>query len=446
MTRHDMRRYRSVWSWLAAVVALAVGLLGFTGALRAQTPRPAAIPPGPLSDGARHGKTVFDAHCVECHGDSGRGDGPAAAFLTPRPRDFSNGKFKIRTTETGSAPTDDDLTRTVLQGLNGSAMSGWNGVLSGLDVRDVVEYVKTLSPQFGSPPTLVTIGPGVPPSPDSAARGLRVYEKLQCGKCHGSDGRGAGAVATDFEDDWQQPLHAADLTEPWTFRGGATARDVYLRFRTGMMGTPMPSFADTASDSEMWDLANYVVSLGRAPVWSMSAVEVTRLYARQDAEARRDPIRRGKYIADTHLCPVCHSPIDERGRMLPGLHMAGGQVIRIPPFGDFPTANLTSDRDSGIGNSTDEELRQAITRGVKRDGTRMLPFPMDWGAFSAMTPDDLTALIAYLRTIPPVSNRIPAPTSPFLASYLWGKFKMLILRQDLPIVIFPGNAGSMGAR
>ena len=94
-----------------------------------------------------------------------------------------------------------------------------------------------------------------------------VYDKLQCGKCHGTDGRGTGAVATTFEDDWRQPLRAADLTEPWTFHGGATSRDIYMRFRTGMSGTPMPSFKDAASDGEMWDLANYVVSLARKPVW-----------------------------------------------------------------------------------------------------------------------------------------------------------------------------------
>ena len=139
----------------------------------------------------------------------------------------------------------------------------------------------------------VTVGDGLPSSPESIARGQQAYDKLQCGKCHGSDGRGTGAVATTFEDDWRQPLRAADLTEPWTFHGGATSRDIYLRFRTGMAGTPMPSFADAASDSEMWDLANYVVSLARKPVWSMNADEITAFYARQDAEAKANPVKRG---------------------------------------------------------------------------------------------------------------------------------------------------------
>jgi mono/diheme cytochrome c family protein len=55
------------------------------------------------------GKAVYDAHCVECHGVAGNGDGPSAAYLVPRPRDFTSGKYKIRTTESGSIPSDDDL-------------------------------------------------------------------------------------------------------------------------------------------------------------------------------------------------------------------------------------------------------------------------------------------------------------------------------------------------
>ncbi len=68
------------------------------------------------------GKAIFDAKCVECHGISGKGDGPAAVLLTPRPRDFTTGKYKIRTTESGTGPTDDDLIQSVRQGLYGTAM------------------------------------------------------------------------------------------------------------------------------------------------------------------------------------------------------------------------------------------------------------------------------------------------------------------------------------
>src|SRR5262247_3876489 len=142
---------RSVWSYAAAgalVVAVAGGMLRTR--LEAQ-PR---------------GKAVYDKHCVECHGADGKGDGPAAAYQTPRPRDFSTGKYKIRSTETGSVPTDEDLVRSVRQGLYGSAMPAWDRILSDTDIQDVVAYIKSLSPQFATPAKVVATGAGTPSSPE----------------------------------------------------------------------------------------------------------------------------------------------------------------------------------------------------------------------------------------------------------------------------------------
>jgi cbb3-type cytochrome c oxidase subunit III len=392
------------------------------------------------------GKAVYDAHCVECHGGSGKGDGASAAYLTPRPRDFTTGKYKIRSTETGTAPSDDDLIGSVRRGLYGTAMPGWDRILSDAEIGDVVQYVKSLSPQFAAqPPKSIAIGEGVASSPASISRGQLVYDKLQCSKCHGRDGRGTGAVATAFEDDWRMPLRAADLTEPWSFHGGVTSRDIYLRFRTGMTGTPMPSFADSASDAEMWDLANYVVSLARKPIWSMSAAEVQQLDARQLAQAKADPVRRGAQLVETLGCVMCHSPVDEGKRILPGMRLAGGLLIRINPFGDYPTGNLTSDKETGLGSWTNDEIKRVITTGIMRNGSRLLPFPMDYGSYSTLTPGDLDAIVAYLRTVPAVANAVPAPSRPFLPVYLWGKFKMLILGDDPPMVFFAGNAGATGA-
>jgi cbb3-type cytochrome c oxidase subunit III len=392
------------------------------------------------------GKAVYDAHCVECHGSSGKGDGASAAYLTPRPRDFTTGKYKIRSTETGTAPSDDDLIGSVRRGLYATAMPGWDRILSDAEIGDVVEYVKSLAPQLSAQPARpVAIGPGVASSPTSIGRGQLVYDKLQCGKCHGSDGRGTGAVATAFEDDWRMPLRAADLTEPWTFHGGATSRDIYLRFRTGMTGTPMPSFADAASDAEMWDLANYVLSLARKPLWSMTAAEIQQFDARQLAQAKADPVKRGAQLVETLGCVLCHSPVDESKRMLPGMKLAGGMLIRINPFGDFPSGNLTSDKATGLGAWSNDEIKRVITKGILRDGSRLLPFPMDYGSYSTLTPDDLDAIVAYLRTVPAVVNKVPAISRPFLPVYLWGKFRMLILGNDPPMVFFAGNAGVKGA-
>ena len=386
------------------------------------------------------GKAIFDAKCVECHGISGKGDGAAAALLTPRPRDFTTGKYKIRTTESGTGPTDDDLIQSVRQGLYGTAMPAWDRILADDEIRDVVAYIKGMAPQRPQPKPVV-LKLATPSSPDSINRGRLVYEKLQCGKCHGTDGRGSGAVTADFKDDANQPLPAADLTEPWTFHGGSTARDIYLRFRTGMTGTPMPSFADAATDAEMWDLANYIVALARTPLWTMNAEEVAAFYAAQDAEQKANPVKRGKHLVETLACDVCHTPVDREKRALPGMRMAGGLLVRIAPFGDFPTANLTSDKATGLGNWTDDEVRRALTKGIRRNGTRLLPFPMDYASLSTLTPDDLDAMVKYLRTIPPIVNKVPEPRWTSLPLYLWGKFSWLILGNDPPTVFFPGNAG-----
>jgi cytochrome c oxidase cbb3-type subunit 2 len=410
------------------------------------TGTPADAPASASAASAVRGKTIYDAKCTECHGVSGKGDGPAAPLLRPAPRDFTAGKFKVRTTETGSLPTDADLAASVTRGLPGTSMAAWEAVLSPVEIVDVVEYLKSFSPRFGNEqPQPVNAAEQVANVPAAAVRGAAVYEKLQCGKCHGSDGRATDAVARAFVDDWGRALPVANLTEPWTFRGGAAPKDIYLRFRTGMSGTPMPSFKDAASDGEMWDLAYFVASLARKPLWEMSAEEVSAHYAREAKEAGADPVRRGEYVVETRLCAVCHSPLDADGRILPGLKMAGGQTIRIGPYGDYPTSNLTSDKETGIGAYTDEELEAAITRGQMRDGSRMLPFPMDWPAYSALSQPDLDGVIAYLRSIPPVRNLVPPPSRPALPVYLWGKFRMLILGQDLPMIFLPGNAGSGGA-
>lgn len=71
------------------------------------------------------GKTIFDARCTPCHGINGNGDGVASALLNPRPRNFTSGMFKFRSTESGSLPTDDDLLSTIKNGLHGTAMSDW---------------------------------------------------------------------------------------------------------------------------------------------------------------------------------------------------------------------------------------------------------------------------------------------------------------------------------
>lgn len=422
---------------LVAGFAAAAGLAGSIPLRAVQPSTSAAAAPSVT------GRAVYDAHCVECHGSGGRGDGPAALTLMPRPRDFTSGRYKIRSTETGSLPTDADLMRSVKRGLPGSAMPGWEGILPETDIVSVVQYIKSLSPRFAAEqPEPIEAAAHLDTSPGSTTRGAAVYASLQCGKCHGDDGRGTGAAATRFIDDWGVPMLAANLTEPWTFRGGPTADDVYMRFRAGISGTPMPSYKGTASEGDMWDLANYVVSMRRKPVWEMSAGEVTAFYAQQKSDELANPAKRGEYLVHLLSCALCHSPADTERRTTPGMYLAGGLRFQLSPFGMYPAGNLTSDKETGLGSWTDEEIKRVLTKGTLRDGTRLLPFPMDWPAFSTLPASDIDAIVAYLRTVPPVRNAVPRLTRTALPKYLWNKFQMLIMGVDLPSYIFAGNAGA----
>lgn len=217
------------------------------------------------------GKQVYQKWCAGCHGDNGAGDGEAARYMLPRPRDFTGAIYQIRSTASGELPTDADLMRAIDEGLPGTAMPGWKTRLSTRERRDVAAYLKTFSTFFAD----TTIRPqpldfGRAPGGGGSAEALRVgrlfYDSIQCWKCHGQEGRGDGPSSPTLKDDAGLPIFAADLTENWRFNGGGSVEDIYHRFRTGLDGTPMPSFSDLLdqkflTDEQLWRLAQFVRSL-----------------------------------------------------------------------------------------------------------------------------------------------------------------------------------------
>src|SRR5258705_2888615 len=131
----------------------------------------------------------------------------------------------------------------------------------------------------------------------------------------------------------------------------------------------------------------------------MPREEIRQSDAGQLAQAKADPAKRGAQLVETLGCALCHAPVDESKRILPGMRLAGGLLIRINPFGDYPTGNLTSDKETGLGGWTNDEIKRVITKGIMRDGSRLLPFPMDYGSYSTLSSNDLDAIVAYLRTV-----------------------------------------------
>jgi mono/diheme cytochrome c family protein len=192
----------------------------------------------------------------------------------------------------------------------------------------------------------------------------------------------------------------------------------------------------------MGDLANYVLSLARKPAWEMSAQELEDFYREQSARAKADPATWGRYLVRSAGCADCHTPLKPDGNPDGELMFAGGQEWSLGPYGTMVSYNLTSDSATGLGGWTDEQIKSVLTTGVRPDGSRMLPFPMPWTGYGNWKPEDLNAIVAYLRTIPPVSNRIPPPKDRNIIAYLVGKFRMLILKEDLAAQVRPGNAGT----
>lgn len=205
--------------------------------------RAARLRSQPETASASRGKHVYNRACAGCHGRSGRGDGPAAEALDPRPRDLTSGKFKFRSTPTGSPPTDADLFRTLSEGIPRTYMVGWDEMLSERDRWDVIAYVKTLSDVFDLDATPVAIPAPSPETPASLSEGKHVYMILQCWSCHGVSGRGDGRSADSLTDDWGRKIDAFDFTVGH-YKGGGDGKDVFRTFETGLNGTPMPSYAD----------------------------------------------------------------------------------------------------------------------------------------------------------------------------------------------------------
>jgi mono/diheme cytochrome c family protein len=224
-----------------------------------------AVAPDLGTDAQRKaGEVLYGKYCSQCHGDRGDGEGYAARHLNPRPRNFTTGKFKIRTTGSGALPTTEDLMHVIRRGMPYTSMPPWPNFTDD-ELRELAYFIKSLSPDFANPD--FNVAPLEFPKPpkytkESAAAGRKIYEDTGCISCHGELGRGDGPSARTLVDDWGFPIKPADFTQRWTFRGGPTREDIFRTMTTGLNGTPMPAFGDALKPEERWAITDYMVSLG----------------------------------------------------------------------------------------------------------------------------------------------------------------------------------------
>ena len=206
-------------------------------------------PVQPASPRSLPGWALYDRYCLACHGEAGDGKGPAAPFTTGRPRDFTKGDYAWRTTPLGSAPTRDDLRLTIRHGAPATSMPAFP--LEEAQLDQLVDVVLAFAPpsSTGAPIALATPGKRDP------ERGRQLWTEKGCGTCHGPTGNGNSVVAQTLTDK-PYDLTAEPLHRP---RAGDLRTAAALAIATGR--GPMPGYAGSLPDAEIWALADHVVQL-----------------------------------------------------------------------------------------------------------------------------------------------------------------------------------------
>jgi mono/diheme cytochrome c family protein len=172
----------------------------------------------------------------------------------------------------------------------------------------------------------------------------------------------------------------------------------------------------------------------------LTAVVAVDVVSNPDPKATESAVERGEYLVILGGCGDCHSPktmtaqgpVEDPSRLLSG-HPSDESITAVPatvgqdgwiascnshltawagPWGVSFAANLTSDKKTGIGNWTDEQFIKAMRTGKHRGFGRPILPPMPWFNLARATDEDLSAMLAYLKSTPAVVNEVPAPIAP----------------------------------
>lgn len=210
------------------------------------------------------GKTLYLAHCASCHGEQGDGQGPVAKYLWPKPRNLTSGIIKYKTTR-GPVPSDYDILKTLKIGVPGTAMPGWD-VLPDNDWNAILAYIKTFSPETfkGKPGPRIDIPQETANTPESVASGGNLFVSAGCVTCHGRAGEGNGPAAVTLTDVWGDRIAPRNFTAG-PLRWGNAGSDVFRTISAGVAGTPMPTYEQTLTADQRWNLVHYIKSLQRVP-------------------------------------------------------------------------------------------------------------------------------------------------------------------------------------
>jgi cytochrome c oxidase cbb3-type subunit 2 len=269
---------------------------------------PAALSFGERRERRDRGRQLYLAECSGCHGERGHGDGPAAAVIDPKPRNFLSERFKFRSTAYNAPPLLGDVAETVRRGMPGSAMPAFDFLTDEerVLVSEYVLYLAGIEPARES--DAVELPPESPVASASVEQGREVYRRLECFMCHGDEGRGDGPSSDTLVDELGRPIAARDFREG-LFRRGESAAELYRTFLTGLPGTPMPSYEGNFTSEEGWDLARYVHSLSGTPT-----------------RPAMEPLALGRAVVEEKQCFACHVIEGRGGQVGPNLDVSSRKL------------------------------------------------------------------------------------------------------------------------
>jgi cytochrome c oxidase cbb3-type subunit 2 len=220
----------------------------------------------PQSQILDRGAATYKKLCSICHGDAGDGKGSLSPSLVTKPRDFTAGKYKFRSTLPQSIPSDLDIFTTITRGVPGTSMPAF-AALPREDRWALTHYVKSFSKKFvESTPQPIPSDAAPAVTPELLELGKTLYVEAGCNLCHGDNGRGDGPSAATLKDDWGNSLRPFNFTSGRPLKSGTGVEAIYRALMTGLQGTPMPGFGDSLEPQQGWALASYVMTFfGREP-------------------------------------------------------------------------------------------------------------------------------------------------------------------------------------
>ena len=355
-----------------------------------------------LSDKAITGRNIFLQNCAGCHGQQGDAQTEVADYLDPRPRDFTRGIVKFKSTPFGQPPTHADLVVTVSDGLRWSSMPPFKGRMKSEEIQAVVQYLEEAFLDKAVAKVSEQVGPPDPPqlTPEMATRGGVLFQ-ARCAACHGPGGTPHELIK--FQDVWGKSIRPRDLAQP-IYKRGSDPRNIYLRIKYGISGTPMTNIASGLKDAEIWSLTAYVRSLQRRP---------------------KPIVDRGRLLFAGMGCVQCHG---EKGQ---GNVLNPNYARKSPPsLNNLAEKMFLEDQDDAafvielLGDREDlatsedfkdipnyrvvlaqyNAIRNVIRKGshaAKADPSGTEP-PLHMPAWSALLDDEkIDAIIAYLLSLQP---------------------------------------------